>query len=184
MRFEGSLADDSATNLMPALATNVTYVAGREGNAARFSLLPLTDVRFAYNAQLATAQRTVEMFVRPASHPAAGRYMLLDLHDETGLMIDPGGVVRCRIPNLVAATRAAVNAWTHVACVQDGAQMTIYVNGVAEGTVASTLGLFVGTTTLGQSNPAPAEQFDGLIDNFRVFSTARTAQQMAAAAAR
>jgi hypothetical protein len=185
MRFEGSLADESATNLQPALALNVGFVPGREGSAARFSLSPLTDLRYAYDARLATPQRTVEMFIRPASYPATGtRQMLIDLHDETGMMVDPGGILRCRIPDLRSTTAAPLNQWTHFACVQDGAQMTIYVNGVAEGTVASTLGLNVNNTTIGQSNPAPAEQYDGLIDNLRVWSTARTAAQIAAAAAR
>lgn len=70
--------------------------------------------------------------------------------------------------------------WTHIACVADGSQMIVYVNGEVAGTQENTTGynteadgkpLFLGTAPWG--NPCNCKMAD-----FRLWSVARTAEEI------
>ncbi|PWB67958.1 hypothetical protein C3F09_12555, partial [candidate division GN15 bacterium] len=73
--------------------------------------------------------------------------------------------------------------WTHVAATYDGSVMKLYVNGVQEGgdvagppsIVTNTSNLVIGTDAL---TPGTGKNFDGGIDEVRVWNVARTAQQI------
>lgn len=75
------------------------------------------------------------------------------------------------------------NIWYHISAVYDGANMQIYLNGIADGTPVaqsgtiynSTQSLFIGSY---QNNGSRADLFYGLIDDVRIYNYARTASEI------
>lgn len=71
------------------------------------------------------------------------------------------------------------NAWQHVAVTYNGANVTFYVNGVAQGSPAQTTNPTVNTNNFVVGNTVAADgTFNGLIDDVRVYSEALTATQI------
>ena len=179
--FEGTTTDQVAS-LIPNESANVTYVPGREGQAAAFA--PNTAVRFAPNAlfDLPPASATIEAWVKRA--PSASDAVVFDDDARFSLTIDAGGHVWCKSSGGVAlgATVLPIDQWVHVACVIDGTSMRAYAGGVVDavgtgGVVASP----ASTAAIGGNAPS-GEPFVGLIDSLRVFGVARAPEEIAAAA--
>ncbi|MBK9448198.1 MAG: T9SS type A sorting domain-containing protein [Bacteroidetes bacterium] len=79
----------------------------------------------------------------------------------------------------VSTPQMALNTWTHVAGTYDGTRLTVYINGVASGTflfsgpmLPSTYNLAIGRITY---TAGGTRNFDGKIDEVRVWSTALSA---------
>ncbi|HKR13834.1 MAG TPA: LamG-like jellyroll fold domain-containing protein [Pyrinomonadaceae bacterium] len=68
------------------------------------------------------------------------------------------------------STTISTGVWHHVAGVFDGGQLRVYVDGVLDGTKASTFAPFTGTTDLliGAKSPDASGKFQGLIDEVRL----------------
>jgi hypothetical protein len=72
------------------------------------------------------------------------------------------------------STVISTNVWHHVAGVFDGSQLRVYVDGVLDGTKASTFAPVTGTKDLliGARSPDASSKFQGLIDEVRLTSGA------------
>lgn len=86
----------------------------------------------------------------------------------------------------LTSTSVIDTAWTHLAVTRSNGIVTLYVNGVAERSaqvsydVSSTGPLRIGANRLNNAgaDAAPVFPFAGLIDDVRIWNTARTAQQI------
>lgn len=179
---EGAATDGSGSALVPDTASNLSFVAGKEGLALKLTLSPKSDLRLPF-ATLNTPSMTIEMWLRPASLPASGgRALLVDMNGRFGVTMSDDGTLSCR--SVAATTKATVGKWTHLACVHDGANLTAYVDGTMEATAANTLATTSDFVGVGQDSPSGGDGFDGELDNLRFWSAARSGVQVAAAAAR
>ncbi len=74
------------------------------------------------------------------------------------------------------ATTVPLNTWTHLAGVWNGSVLSVYINGVLDGTASVAGGTFNATTNpvrIGAS--LTSEPWGGKLDDVRIWSTARTA---------
>lgn len=93
------------------------------------------------------------------------------------------GSAATTITDANGAPDITANTWYHVAGVYDGANITIYVNGVPTSTTTGTVVYRANTnapTRIGAGTPetAPSLFFPGLIDNVAVFNSALSASQI------
>lgn len=180
--FEGSVTDGSSARIIPLQSDNVGFAPGREGQAVVFTLTPKTDFRLP-PATLNTAQATIEMWIRPATLPAAGaRTILVDENGRFGVILQSDGTISCRSVN--AATKATIGKWTHLACVHDGAMLSAYVDGQLEASAPNTLGTTSDFVGIGEDSTSTADGFDGMMDNLRIWSRALSSLEVSAAASR
>jgi len=182
LRFEDDVRDESSHALTATSAT-LDYTAGVRGQAAAFTE-PEDGVFFPDDALWNVSKVTVEAWVKPATlPPAGGRAGIFDSDGRYGLFVYPPGTIDCLIQtvDLVGPT-LATGQWTHVACTYDGVNVTLYVGGVSFATAPlASAGSSAGSIAIGQNSPS-GDPFDGDIDELRVFSVARTAAEVAAAA--
>jgi hypothetical protein len=94
-----------------------------------------------------------------------------------------GGSFNC---SLQSTSAIVANTWTHIAGTYDGTTMTIYVNGVAQGTSWCANGALLTSTQpldIGREFAGPdGRNFNGLVDDARVYNEAMTSAQVAALA--
>jgi hypothetical protein len=161
---------------------NITYIAGHTGNAMSFGATSTAQV--AENSALDTPELTIEAWIRPTSLPTIDgqRMGVVDNESQYGLFVYAGGILTCIATNTAAQTTGTVttNTWQHVACTHDGNTTTVYVNGVAVGSASG--GGPIGNNGLdglaiAANNPS-GSQLIGAIDELRLFSAARTAEQI------
>jgi hypothetical protein len=77
------------------------------------------------------------------------------------------------------ATTVPLNTWTHLAGVWNGSVLSVYINGVLDGTASVAGGTFNATTNpvrIGAS--LTSEPWGGKLDDVRIWSTARTATEI------
>jgi hypothetical protein len=182
--FDGDALDGS--NLRTALmaSDNVTFpmTGGRENQAVRLTLTPKSNLRFPFKQFVNTARATIELWFRPETLSTSNRKLLVDMEGRFGVLIETDATIHCR--NVEATTKATIGTWTHVACVNNGTTMTAYVNGISEASANNTLGTTSEWIGIGQDSTSGNDGFDGMIDNLRFWSEARTPAEVAAAAAR
>ena len=176
--FDNTTNDASGHNLN-ASSTNVTYVTGKVGMAAHTD--GTTQMNVAENALLDPPAITIEAWIR-APIPASGRAGIVDNQNQWGLFLQPGGQLQGI--NLTSAAQVPANTWTHIAETYDGTTRH-YVNGVQVGATGGGGGaLGTGGTTgisIAADNPPGAgSPLLGDIDQMRIYSVARTAEQIAA----
>lgn len=137
-----------------------------------------------------TNQLTVEAWVyrtvTKTFHTVVGNYATGSLqflirldNDKPSFWVSNTGV-----PNLsaIGATSVPLNTWTHLAGTYDGSTIRVYVNGILDGSTAMTGPISAGSSsvTIGGNPGAPAgELMQGMIDEVRVWTVARTQQQIA-----
>ena len=84
--------------------------------------------------------------------------------------------------HVYSGTDFSLGVWHHVAVVKSGTDYTFYIDGVQSGTVSSTAysrtitSLEIGRDTL--SGIGSADYITGLLDDFRIYDYARTAEQI------
>ncbi|MFN7012923.1 MAG: LamG-like jellyroll fold domain-containing protein, partial [Bacteroidia bacterium] len=136
---------------------------------------------------------TVEAWVRPSTNTSLGvivgnyanpnqssmQFLLRRENNNYGFWIQGDGTFR----NVTATNAVVLNTWQHVAGVWNGSDLKIYINGVLSGTLtgvndssfaSTTNSMFIGNNQF-SGNP---EEFTGSIDEVRIWSTARTIEQL------
>jgi hypothetical protein len=162
--------------------SNVSYEPGVDNLAARLGSSSVMRAASGWGA--VDTVFTLEAWIRPDRLPASGERMgILDEEDHFGLFLLPGGAVNCSSSGADALVSAAVavGRWTAVACTASANNLVLWIDGVARAQ-GQMDGNSNGTpTTLGIGGNLPSgDPWEGLIDNVRVWSSARTAQQIAA----
>lgn len=185
LRFEGNTMDQSPTAINPVEATGITFVGGgKEDQAAQFT--QASALRFAPNPvfDLPANGATIEAWIKREATGADA--VVFDDDARFSLTINAAGNVWCKSSGgaIIGATQVPVAQWAHVACVIENGTMKAYLNGAQD---AAGPGSIVASPTsaaaIGGNSPS-GEPFVGLIDSFRVFKAARSAADIAAAAAK
>ena len=172
---------DASPHALHATMTNVSFVAGKVGKAMQFGINSAADI--ADNAAIDVAALTVEAWIYPFQLPGTGGRMgIADMNGQWGLFVhEPTGRVQCTMVGGISMqidALVAVNTWTHVACTYAAGTTTIYIDGVNKFQMGGGGPLATGGNTgisLGADNPAGSgSRFNGLIDQLRISSRART----------
>jgi hypothetical protein len=178
--FENTTADASGHQL-DATNTNVTYVNGKVGKAAHATAM--TGMNVGESALLDPTALTIECWIH-AAIPATGRAGIVDNNGEWGFFLQPGGVLQGI--GLSSSANIHANTWTHVAITYDAGTTRHYVDGIEVANNTSTSGSFNTTggtsgISIGADNPpGSGSPLNGDIDQLRIFSVARTPEQIAA----
>ena len=193
MRFEDAAVNEVDGAPQPTAPVGLTFVQGRVGQgvsmgAASFVSMP-DDPRW-YTSAFA-----LEAWVNArALPPDGGRAGIIDSEGRYSIFLYESGRIACSGTVRIYGPNLSADSWTHLACVLDGSQLTLYVNGTAVAT-ASDAGAgtneggtadgapVVATTNIGSNAPS-GDLFFGAIDEVRIFRAARTPAQVAAAANR
>ncbi len=181
LRFEGALVDESAP-AATVTGSNLGYQSGTDSQAIRLASSSL--LRAAAGWGSFASAFTLEVWIRPDRLPSSGDRMgLFDAEGRFGLFLLPGGGVSCSSPGGEAIAAGVVSAgrWSAVACTASGSTLTLWIDGQAEDQ-AYFDGLSSGSPAalaIGGNLPS-GDPFEGMIDNVRVWSVARNAQQIAA----
>jgi hypothetical protein len=73
---------------------------------------------------------------------------------------------------LTSSTSLSLNTWTHVACVRSSGTITVYIDGVASGSVSNSTNLTDTTPTVGTvvdyRNTGSTYMLQGYIDDLRI----------------
>jgi len=180
--FENVLTDASGDG-NTGTGTNVSFGAGKVGQGA--VLAANSHIAVADSASLTPTAITLEGWIKPTALPATGARMgVIDNDGQYGLFLQPTGL-SCTVSVAITATVTITpNVFTHVACTYDGTTGHVYVDGTDVGTATGGTALDAGTAeggALGGNSPS-GDTLVGTIDQFRVWNTARTAQQICTAA--
>ena len=182
-RFEDSVDDASAAGL-DVSPSGVGFAQGVSGRAAVFTAESVLEV--AETPALDFDAFTIEMWVRPDALPVdPARAGLFDNNGQYGMFIYGGATVRCTGNGEVLQSGVlAVGSWTHVACVHDGQDFTLYIDGQVRDTSPvdppDTDG-FAGSN-IGGNSPDGDDHFIGRLDDLRIWNRARTPDEVCAAA--
>jgi hypothetical protein len=183
--YEDSLSD-SSTYGNHATGTDHGFGAGVAGQALASSAT--TEVKVAYDAslQFGPDTMTLEAWVFPKAIPSTGRVGVVDQDGGPSIFIYANGDVQCFAGNRRVGTgpgMVAASSWVHLACTHNSGTTKIYIDGtlaLEEGNggsiTAGTIGMAVG------GNSPSGDPFNGLIDNLRVWTVARSATDICAAA--
>ena len=81
-----------------------------------------------------------------------------------------------------STTEMSINTWYHIACTYDGSNLKIYVNGILEDTEphTGTISTSLTNIALGGDDNSIFRMFDGLMDEVRIWSDARTESEIRA----
>lgn len=169
------------------LALGVSAVAGPAGHGMALGLSEASEVFVPESDALdLTAPLSIEVWVKPASTNET-RSGLLDNNGQYAIFLSDAGEPRCVIgTSSLDGLPVSLGVWTHLACVYDGMKLRLYVDGaqISEKSLTAAVptdgldGLH-----LGEDGPNGGDQLDGAIDDVRIFSRARTAAELCAAAA-
>lgn len=158
------------------------FAAGVQGNALQ------TDVNFDSNISANSnwdigLALTMEAWIEPAGDVDSGRQGIFDNQAEYGFFAVPTNALTCSVGRTVLQTAEGLiepAQWQHIACVYDNGSLSIYRNGqlVANTTIVRGLGTGGSTEiTLGQNSP-DGEKFIGKLDTVRIWTSARTPDQL------
>lgn len=184
--MEGNVMDASPNNL-DATTASVSFVTGRVGMALQFGINSAADI--ADSAAIDVAEITVEAWINPFQLPMAGARMgIADMNGQWGLFVhEPTGRLQCTMVGGISSQIDALitaTTWTHVACTYANGTTKIYVNGMKKFDQGGGGALATGGTegiSIGADNPAGSgSRFNGLIDQVRIMSRARTDAEICA----
>ena len=142
---------------------------------------------------------TISAWIRPSSIPGANTSAPISLTSGAGTLCDiyitPTGLIgfefftttnllQANIVRILTSSSITINVWTHVVGVIANGMAYLYVNGVLQ-TSASYTGIICvqssglpATTLIVGSVLGLYNQYDGLIDNLRIYNSALTPQQI------
>jgi hypothetical protein len=168
---------------------NLLRVDGPPGHGGALHVLAGGKMAIDDDASLdCTNAITLEFWLRLDALPMPDqRFGLVDNDGQYGIFVNDAGQVRCMVgPTVVNGLHPVVGTWSHIACTYDGAQVTLYQDGVAEVTTPSVVTMTTGNDKgmrVGMNSP-DKDELVGAIDDVRVFRAARSAAAVCAAAGR
>jgi hypothetical protein len=187
--FDVDVADHAPAPVAETFV-NVALVAGHvglgaasfDGATSKIEIAPPSKVDAIANAL------TIESFVYANSLPAAAtatRMGIMDCEARFAVFLVAAGTYCSGGGVTATAPPIATKTWTHVACVVDDTNLTIYYDGTQVAQTAATALVSAGASTsnIGHNheatgNPNP-DVLDGRLDDFRVYSRAKTAAELA-----
>ncbi len=185
----GQLDDAGLLHLQSRTETAAPIVPLNAGDQNRaFDTLGLAYYAVADNAALRPEAITVEAWMRPSAIRTWDSVLMKastsSWNDGYGLFTNSDGTVGFYVNSYSGnsvRTTIPVNEWTHMAGVYDGATMSLYVNGVlvASHDYSAAINHSTAPLLLGRGSGG-AYQWQGQIDDVRLWDTARTAEQIAA----
>lgn len=183
--FEGDVRDASGFGNDGLVIDAVGYAPGAVGSALLLGGAGVVHVPHG-EGLVFTETLTVEFWVQPRTIPASGaRAGLVDDEGRFGLFLMPNGEVRC-VAGLASVSGGEIvtEGWTHVACVLDATTLTLWQRGqFAAGVPRGDDLAPPGSAPISIGGNAPAgDPFDGLIDDLRIWSVARTPAQISRSA--
>jgi hypothetical protein len=123
---------------------------------------------------------TIEMWVDPSALPHGTLVYPLASTGAYALSIDDKGAVGCSIGAFqIAGGTVATNAWTHVACTFDGAQLSVYTNGDA-----AQCQQHAGAIPLAMAIGLGSNGYLGGLDNAHLYARALSAAEICSRAGR
>ncbi len=167
-----------------ASASDVSTMAGVFGAALVHG--PTSIMKIADSPSLDVLAITIETWIHPTELPAT-RFGVFDNDGQYGLFLLATGQVRCSAfvgSSLDSTPTVPLHTWTHVAFTYDGATLALYLDGKRTDEMATT-GEMSTTNTNGScigANSPSGDQFIGGIDQLRVWSRARSDQEICEAA--
>lgn len=173
-------------------ATGITWVAGKSGTACFFTRV--AGVAYQIGAGTAamcnfTDNFTLSAWVRPNALTNTGMILGKDSYPANGYrfyIVATSGFPRLTTLNGVATsfsgtTGVTTGVWSHVAVTFSYPNIRFYVNGVLAGTATTSQAITEPTASGIHINSSYSpEQFDGAIDNVRVYATVLSDSHIAA----
>jgi hypothetical protein len=137
-----------------------------------------------------TDQLTIEAWIKPDA--VDGTHLIWDDYGSPGVVFAVGdSFVRFNIsttsipgPGITLKDgNVGIGAWVHVAGVYDGSAMRLFINGVHTGAVLANSGSIIDNPSapaaIGSENTVRLFNFDGKIDDFRIYDAALGANELA-----
>lgn len=179
VRFDDTIADESKYAQAIGVTGTPAFVRGMSGGAiAMDGSVPLV---VPHTAVWQYSDITVELWIRPFQlPPAGGRSGLVDKNGSFGLFLHPNGDLSCS-PGPTAPLPDA-GEWTHVACVFEKGESSLYVRGVRVANKDAGAPTPTAETLAIGANFPSGDPFIGAIDTLRVYARAKSPQEIARAA--
>ena len=174
--------NDASGDGNDATAANVGYAVGKVGQAV--VLQANSSLVVGDRASLEPQHLTVEAWLKPAqTPPSSGRWGMIDSDGAYGIFITATTILCTFNGSLTVTVTLPVNAWTHLACTTDGATVRMYVDGLPTMLTAAGAPLATGNANgvVLAGNSPTGDTFVGAVDQMRVWSEARTQEQICAA---
>lgn len=174
----------TATNVLPQLRSPAETAA----ELSSTSLLRIADIS---KLDIPT-NLTIEMWTMPTEVPSDsgdGKVGLFETHLQYAMSFEADRDIECSInvdERLDSAVQLSINAWHHVACTYDGAELRVYVDGRLRGcretsaTISNqgTFGAAIGANM--DIGPTYKNPFVGQLDNVHLYSSTLTAAEICA----
>ena len=179
---------DIGGDISPNVGSNAFQV--QPGNALHFN--KVNDHVVVQNHPYPTNTVTIEAWVKPESVGSAYIVAWGNTFDfpEAGLKISPNfsdlhiefvSDDLTGVESILSAGTIPINEWSHVAAVKDGNSVTVYINGIADGSgsVLKTPSVVnMALATRWRNNGANGHQFIGAMDEVKVWNVARSVTEL------
>jgi lysophospholipase L1-like esterase len=192
-------ADSSGYGFNATLVNGPTFAAGKINNALGFASASSQYATLPTGIVSALGDFTVSAWVKPTTLDSwarvfdfgSGTSTYMYLSTKSGDQLKPRFAIKTSSgteQQINAGSALATGVWTHVAVTLSGTTGTLYINGVASGTntaMTSTPSALGATTQnyLGKSQFGSDPYLNGALDDFRVYSRALSASEVAQLAA-
>lgn len=181
----GTRAEDSSlNNSTGTLTSGPTWVSGKNGKALFFD--GVDDYVSIPNTSGVTPPNAITIATWVKATTTTATQSIID--DDNGgsigyfLRINSSGKIFGRITatTITGNTTLQPNTWYHVALVYDGANVYVYLNGISDATPVARTGTitYSGSTKAIGKRPASGAQFNGTIDEFRMYDRGLTASEV------
>ncbi|MBU1179333.1 LamG domain-containing protein, partial [Patescibacteria group bacterium] len=175
--------EKSGTNASSTLILSPTITEGKINQALNFTVSNyIIATSSAYNL---TSAVTLSSWIKVDAGTITGRSVIGKWDNNKGYMMwldSVTGAVGCPIdaaPHLSSGVVPSVGVWMHTACVYDGINVYVYVDGVLKGQQAESLSNATGNFIIGAYADGVSGKFRGSIDDVRIYNYALSAQEIA-----
>jgi prepilin-type N-terminal cleavage/methylation domain-containing protein len=184
-----SVVDRSGFNQLGTLFNSPTYVAGDTPTGTGCSMLfngttayvagSLISQSITTMAYMAWVKPDVQVKTWGGFIETFNSGTIRDLCRFSGSSLRPNFKPNGASTEVTANASLPLNVWSHVACVYDGTNESIYINGALDNSVAVSVGAHtIDTFEIGRNEQNSVWMFKGQIDSVHAFSKALTASDV------